>query len=89
MSDRNNTTAPRALRVSAPVSGPASSNIYAGSGPDVALHVLEGSLIGGDVSPSTDNFIHSQMAQQSTSTPTDTLNLLTALLLGSPEFQLR
>ena len=59
-----------------------------GYGPDVALHVLEGSLIGGEISPSTANFIHSQMAQ-ATANPTDTLNLLTALLLGSPEFQLR
>jgi len=58
-------------------------------GPDVALHVLEGSLIGGEISPTTSTFIHTQMAQQSASNPTDTLNLLTALLLGSPEFQLR
>ncbi len=58
-------------------------------GPDLALHVLEGSLIGGDLSLSTDNFIHSQLAKQPPSNPTETLNLLTALLLGSPEFQLR
>ena len=58
-------------------------------GPDLALHVLEGSLIGGDISPSTDNFIHSQLARQPPTNPTETLNLLTALLLGSPEFQLR
>ncbi len=57
-------------------------------GPDVALHVLEGSLIGGEISPGTSTFIHTQMAQQPASNPTDTLNLLTALLLGSPEFQL-
>jgi uncharacterized protein (DUF1800 family) len=59
------------------------------SGSDVALHVLEASLIGGEISPKTDSFIHSQMAQQPTTNPTDTLNLLTALLIGSPEFQLR
>ncbi len=58
-------------------------------GPDVALRVLENSLIGGEISPGTANFIHSQMAQQANSNPTDTLNMLTALLLGSPEFQLR
>ena len=58
-------------------------------GPDVALHVLESGLIGGEVSPSTRNFIHMQMAEQANGNPTDTLNLLTALLLGSPEFQLR
>ena len=74
---------PHEVQVSAPVPVPT-------SGPDVALHVLEGSLIGGEISPTTDTFIHSQMADQATANPTDTLNLLlTALLLGSPEFQLR
>ena len=58
-------------------------------GPDVALHVLESSLIGGEVSPGTNNFIRTQMSTQDNGNPTDTLNLLTALLLGSPEFQLR
>ena len=80
----------RSVRVSAG----ASSN---GLGQDVALRVLEGSLIGGEISPNTDRFIHSQMAAQGAmprggsapGNPTDTLNLLTALLLGSPEFQLR
>jgi hypothetical protein len=51
--------------------------------------VLEASLIGGEISPGTANFIHTQLSQQATENPTDTLNLLTALLLGSPEFQLR
>jgi uncharacterized protein (DUF1800 family) len=58
-------------------------------GPDVALRVLEGSLIGGEISPGTDNFIHSQLQSQPPTNPTETLNLLTALLLGSSEFQLR
>jgi uncharacterized protein (DUF1800 family) len=59
------------------------------SGPDVALHLLEGVLIEGQVSANTDRFIHSQIAQQPPGNPTGTLNLLTALLLGSPEFQVR
>ena len=61
-------------------------------GSELALRVLEGTLIGGEISPNTDRFIHGQLAQQAGATPgnaTDTLNLLTALLLGSPEFQLR
>jgi hypothetical protein len=58
-------------------------------GPDTALRVLEGTLIGGAISAKTDAFIHGQMAEQPASNPTETLNLLTALLLGSPEFQLR
>jgi uncharacterized protein (DUF1800 family) len=60
-----------------------------GAGPNVALRVLEATLIGGPLSPKTESFIHSQLARQPANNPTDTLNLLTALLLGSPEFQLR
>ena len=67
----------------------AGSEARVAPGPDMALHVLEGTLIGGALSPKTDSFIHSQLAQQPLNNPTDTLNLLTALLLGSPEFQLR
>ena len=59
------------------------------SGPDTALRVLEASLIEGEISPGTAQFIHSQLSQQPPANPTETLNLLTALLLGSPEFQLR
>ncbi len=59
------------------------------SGPDIALSVLEASLIEGEISPSTAQFIRSQLNQQPPASPTETLNLLTALLLGSPEFQLR
>jgi uncharacterized protein (DUF1800 family) len=86
MSDRTPASATPRMNISferdtTPTSGPT-------SGPDVALHVLEGSLIGGEISPSTDTFIHTQLSQQSATNPTDTLNLLTALLLGSPEFQL-
>jgi uncharacterized protein (DUF1800 family) len=68
-----------------------------GTGEDIALHVLESALIGGGVSPQTNQLIHKQVAELSAaSTPanspltsTDTLNLLTALVMGSPEFQLR
>jgi uncharacterized protein (DUF1800 family) len=61
------------------------------TGQDVALHVLESALIGGDVSPQTNQLIHKQVDQLVTPTTssTDTLNLLTALVMGSPEFQLR
>jgi uncharacterized protein (DUF1800 family) len=77
---------PRAVAVSADVDGGMSGPNL---GPDVALHVLEWTLIGGQVSAKTDSFIHTQMAQQPPANPADTLNLLTALLIGSPEFQLR
>ena len=59
------------------------------AGPDVALHVLETTLIGGDVSPHTNQLIHKQISDIPTTNSIDTLNLLTALVMGSPEFQLR
>ncbi len=77
-------SSPRPLPVSAAADTLPSSPV----GSSIALHVLEGSLVGGEISPTTDSFIRGQMAQQPTGDPTDTLNLLTALLLGSPEFQL-
>ncbi len=66
-----------------------SASSAAGIGEDVALRVLEGTLIGGPLSPRTDAFIHEQMAKQPVNNPAETLNLLEALLLGSPEFQIR
>jgi uncharacterized protein (DUF1800 family) len=58
------------------------------AGQDIALHVLESSLIGGDVSAQTNQLIHKQIADLPAANSTDTLNLLTALVMGSPEFQL-
>jgi uncharacterized protein (DUF1800 family) len=59
------------------------------AGQDIALHVLESALIGGDVSAQTNQLIHKQIAGLPAANSTDTLNLLTALVMGSPEFQLR
>jgi uncharacterized protein (DUF1800 family) len=64
------------------------------AGQDIALHVLESALIGGDVSVQTNQLIHKQIADLSAANSpapnsTDTLNLLTALVMGSPEFQFR
>jgi uncharacterized protein (DUF1800 family) len=61
------------------------------SGTDVALKVLESTLIGGDVSSQTNELIRKQIADanQQNMGPGDMLNLLTALVMGSPEFQLR
>ena len=62
----------------------------AASGTQVALHVLESTMIGAPVSAQTNQLIDRQLAQQPPSAaPADTLNLLTALVMGSPEFQLR
>jgi uncharacterized protein (DUF1800 family) len=61
------------------------------SGTEVALKVLESTLVGGDVSSQTNELIHKQIedANQQNTGPGDMLNLLTALVMGSPEFQLR
>jgi uncharacterized protein (DUF1800 family) len=77
----------REVQVAAATSAPAAPGAV--RGPDFALHLLEGALIAGEIWPNTDRFIHSQIALQPAGNPTGTLNLLTALLLGSPEFQLR
>jgi uncharacterized protein (DUF1800 family) len=67
----------------------------AGTGNDVALRVLEATMIGAPVSAQTNELIQKQMETQSVGgspvsrSPLDTLNLLTALVMGSPEFQLR
>jgi uncharacterized protein (DUF1800 family) len=59
------------------------------AGQDISLHVLEATLIGGDVSAKTEQLIHKQVADLPATNSVDTLNLLTALVMGSPEFQLR
>jgi uncharacterized protein (DUF1800 family) len=61
------------------------------TGTDIALQVLESTLIGGEVSTQTNQLIHKQIetANQQNTGPNDMLNLLTALVMGSPEFQLR
>ncbi len=67
------------------------ADTVATTGPDIVLHTLEDTLIGSPVSRETEQLIGRQIAGLATSTtpPTDTLNLLTALLLGSPDFQRR
>ena len=71
------------------VAVPATTQPYtAAAGEDIALHALESTLIGADVSAKTNQLIHKQVANLPATNSTDTLNLLTALILGSPEFQL-
>ena len=75
--------------ISAPMQ-PADSHLPFPSGADVVLHVLEGTMIGAPVSAQTNQLIGKQLQQQpANATSTDTLNLLTALVMGAPEFQLR
>jgi uncharacterized protein (DUF1800 family) len=61
------------------------------SGTEIALHILEDTLVGGTVSPKTSDLIHKQLAQtqEQGTAAADMLNVLTALVMGSPEFQMR
>jgi uncharacterized protein (DUF1800 family) len=61
------------------------------AGTEIALKVLESTMIGGEVSAQTNALIHKQIddANQQNTAPADLLNLLTALVMGSPEFQVR
>ncbi len=60
------------------------------AGQTVAMHVLEATMIGAPVSAQTNLLINKQLQQQpANANPSDTLNVLTALVMGSPEFQLR
>jgi uncharacterized protein (DUF1800 family) len=58
-------------------------------GMDVVLKVLESTMIGGGVSAQTNQLIHKQVDGQTALGAGDRLNLLTALVMGAPEFQLR
>jgi len=60
------------------------------AGAEVAMRVLEASMIGAPVSAQTNQLIDKQLQQQpANANSTDMLNLLTALVMGSPEFQVR
>ena len=69
---------------------PASKVAISGSGVDVAMGVLEGTLIGDAVSAQTNSLIRQQVeGGAGVGNPAETLNMLTALVMGSPEFQVR
>ncbi len=73
-----------------PPSSSATSTLPPSSGSLTAMRVLEYTVVNAPVSAQTNQLISNQLAQQPANTsPSDTLNLLTALILGSPEFQLR
>jgi len=60
------------------------------SGSELAMRVLEGTVIGAPVSARTNALIEKQVqAQPAKASAGDTLNLLTALVIGAPEFQVR
>jgi uncharacterized protein (DUF1800 family) len=66
----------------------------AGRGQETALLLLENALLNGEVSPSTQKAIRQQLddpqvAAHALDDPKRTLNTMTALVIGSPEFQHR
>jgi len=88
-------SAPAPANNSAKLMGVADKTTAAGvqpvsAGAEVAMRVLEASMIGAPVSVQTNQLIDVQLQQQPpNANPTDMLNLLTALVMGSPEFQVR
>jgi len=79
---------PAAPETQARLLGVAETQPAATSGVQMAMRVLEATMVGAPVSAQTNQLINKQM-QQLPGSPTETLNLLTALILGSPEFQVR
>jgi uncharacterized protein (DUF1800 family) len=78
------------MGVAAVTAAPTAETHPAGQGAEVALRVLEATMISAPVSAQTNQLIDQQLEQQpENASPTDTLNLLTALVMGSPEFQMR
>lgn len=73
----------RNISVAAPTASP--------SGADEALGLMADTLIGGQVSAKTNAVIRQQLndAQQHGQDPSQVLDTMTALILGSPEFQMR
>jgi uncharacterized protein (DUF1800 family) len=59
------------------------------SGEDEALALMEQLLVAGDVSTKTNTVIKQELAQSQQQDPAQTLDTMTAMILGSPEFQMR
>ena len=60
------------------------------SGQDEALALMEQLLIAGDVSAKTNSVIREQLAQAAApADATQVLDTMAAMILGSPEFQMR
>lgn len=59
------------------------------SGQDKALALMEQMLIAGDVSAKTDSVIRDELAQAGPQDANQQLDTMAALILGSPEFQMR
>lgn len=70
----------------------AQTTVLTHTGLDEAMNLVEGALVGDIVSAKTNNVIREQVTAQRASQSNDPaaqLNAITALVLGSPEFQMR
>ncbi len=81
--------APKLLAVG--LLGPSTATVGANAGgAELAMKVLESTVIGAPVSAKTNLLIEKQVqAQPAGASAGDTLNLLAALVMGAPEFQVR
>ena len=83
------TAAPASLHGSSRAEAIALTSTALPSGQDEALGLMEKMLVDGKVSPKVNDVIHKELASaQPSNDPTQTLNTITALILGSPEFQM-
>ncbi|MDE1161080.1 MAG: DUF1800 family protein [Acidobacteriaceae bacterium] len=71
----------------APMQKPAPATLSTGS--QVTMRVLEATMMGTPVSSQTNQLIQAEMVRQGEGDPVQALNVLSALVMGSPEFQLR
>ena len=82
-------TAPASLHGASRAQTVALTSTALPSGQEEALGLMEQMLVDGKVSGKTNDVIHRELAcSQSSSDPAQTLDTMTALLLGSPEFQM-
>jgi len=65
------------------------SEVGVPNGQQEALALMENMLIGGEVSAKTNDVIRQELAQQTQGDAAQKLDTMTALVLGSPEFQMR
>lgn len=88
--DRQDRRQGKLIGIAAPAIPPKAAVVSSSPGAEVTTRLLEATMIGVPVSAQTNRLIEKQVQQQPTnSNPLDTLNLLTALVMGSPEFQMR
>lgn len=92
-STRMDSASPNEMRVDLPSTASGANVSATGTGAELSLAVLENSLVGSRVASKTNQLILEQIRKPATeggpASAPEKLNLLTALVIGSPEFQAR